>query len=107
MHLKSCCCCYQDGRGNLIPKCTTALRCPLCSTSKQPKKQHPASPTHPVDRNQCAAPAAAVEGACLPSWVKHFDELQEKESRTARKVYNDIYQTASTSAGNLAGTAQK
>lgn len=47
------------------------------------------------------------ERACLPSWVKHFDEQQEQEARAAKRLHTAIQQKAGSAAGNLAGAAQR
>ncbi|KAF6265145.1 hypothetical protein COO60DRAFT_1480853 [Scenedesmus sp. NREL 46B-D3] len=57
--------------------------------------------------NKCRQLRAKFESACLPSWVKHFDELQSKRARELKTQYAAINSKATTAAGNLAGTAQK
>ncbi|KAI8469984.1 MAG: hypothetical protein J3K34DRAFT_469558 [Monoraphidium minutum] len=57
--------------------------------------------------SKCKKLRAQFEGACLPSWVKHFDEQQDKEARAAKRLHAAIQQKAATAAGNLSGAAQR
>lgn len=56
---------------------------------------------------RCAPLRAAFEAACLPSWVKHFDEQQAHEARAAKRLHAEIQQRAATAAGSLSGAAQR
>eukprot|EP00775_Hariotina_reticulata_P008496 gene8496-8678_t len=56
---------------------------------------------------KCKHLRALFESACLASWVKHFDELQEQQARAVQNLHKTINTKAATSAGNLAGTSQQ
>lgn len=60
----------------------------------------------PVPKS-CQRARRAFEGACKPSWVKHFDTLHDKRQRLARTLQTNISRTAASAKGNLAGTPQR
>ncbi|GBF88405.1 hypothetical protein Rsub_01117 [Raphidocelis subcapitata] len=64
------------------------------------------SASEPVP-SKCKQLRARFEAACLPSWVRHFDEQQEKAARDTKRLHAAIQQQAATAAGNLAGAAQR
>lgn len=57
--------------------------------------------------SKCKQLRSAFEGACLPSWVKHFDEQQDQEARAAKRLHAAIQHKANTAVGNLSGAAQR
>lgn len=52
---------------------------------------------------KCQKIRILYENSCLASWVRHFDEQQEKDTREAKRLQASIQQRAKTAAGSLEG----
>ena len=55
----------------------------------------------------CRRARAAYEGACRPSWVRHFDTLHDKKLRLLRTLQGSISTATPEALGSLAGKEQR
>jgi hypothetical protein len=56
--------------------------------------------------SKCKQQRQAYESLCKTSWVKHFDQQQDKKLRLLQTLQGNINKSSASAVGSLAGEAQ-